>query len=53
MKVFVYKKSDSTTVEIIKDVKVVYESNGRLIVDTDNETHIFYTKEVKTRCYQN
>lgn len=53
MKVFIYKKSNSKKVKVIKNVKCVYQYESRLIIDTDKATYTYNTKEIKTTCYQN
>ena len=53
MKVFIYKKSNSKKVKVIKNVKVVFETDGILTIDTDKKTYTYNTKDVKTTCYQN
>ena len=53
MKVFVYKKSDSSSVKIIKNVKAIYEQGGTIIIDCGKKTYFYSIKEVKTTCYQN
>jgi hypothetical protein len=53
MKVFVYKKSNSKKVKVIKNVKVVFETDGILTIDTAKKTYTYNTKDVKTTCYQN
>ena len=53
MKVFIYDKSTSKKLRVIKDVKVIYESDNQLVIDTDNESLIFNKQRIKATCYQN
>lgn len=53
MKVFIYKKSNSKKIRVIKDVKCVYQYDNLLTVQTEKKAYTYNTKEVKTTCYQN
>lgn len=53
MKVFIYRKDNSKKVKVIKNVKVVFETAGILVVDTEHETFTYNTKDIKTTIYQN
>lgn len=56
MKVFVYKKKDSSKVLELNDVVAVTtskEDNSICIVDAKNRLYQYNTKEVKTTIYQN
>lgn len=53
MKVFIYRKDNSKKVKVIKHVKVVYETAGILVIDTEQETFTYNTKDIKTTIYQN
>lgn len=53
MKVFIYRKGNSKKIKIIKNVKTVFETDGILVIDTENESYTYNTKDVKTVCYQN
>lgn len=53
MKVFIYSKKDSKKIKIITDVRVVFEVDDILVIDTENETFTYNKREIKTTCYQN
>lgn len=53
MKVFVYKKSNSKKIRVIKDVICIYQYDTQLVVQTEKKSYTYNTKEVKTTCYQN
>ena len=53
MKVFIYKKGNSEKVKVISNVKVVFECDNILTIDTEKETFTFDTRKVKATCYQN